>query len=142
MLKKIGIISLALMMMACASNNKNQEFVNPIFYEVMNPFSTGTWHTQITPNMMISSNKGDVVKQVCALIENKMETVTLKCMTPYPELIIESRKNPKIDDYFTIYRFVLRPDKEFFGDLFVDMYYNGVGAREEFTSHASLYIIR
>ncbi len=66
-----------------AAAEEEQKFVNPLFYKTMEPVSTGTWRTKITPTSMVSDNKGTVLEQKCTLIENTIKAVTLKCEGAY-----------------------------------------------------------
>lgn len=96
-MKKIVIMMLALIIASCATKPEEQKFVNPIFYKVMDPLSTGSWYTQITPTEMLRSNKGTVLRQKCTLIENKMEAVTLQCEGAYePENVLQYRFTPDL----------------------------------------------
>lgn len=98
-MKTFGIVLLSLAISACASKVKEQKFVNPIFYKVMNPLSTGSWYTQITPTEMVRSNKGTVLKQKCTLIENTMNAVTLQCEGAYnTESVLQYRFTPDWDE--------------------------------------------
>ena len=81
-----GMLFLILAVTACATQIKEEKFVNPVFYTVMEPLSTNSWYTQITPTEMLSSNnKGAFMKQKCTLIENTMKTVTLQCEEDTPD---------------------------------------------------------
>lgn len=128
-MRKIGLFLMILTLAGCTDKAQEQKFVNPIFYKVMEPVSTGTWQTQITPTEMLRNNKGATVKQSCTLIENKMESVTLRCEGPDPE----NR------DYIILYRFT--PDKSIkdYKGLFVWMYEKGL-YEKKFISHDSLII--
>lgn len=78
-MKKAGIMFVVLMLVACATKPEEQKFVNPIFYEIMDPLSTGTWQAKITPTSLIRNRKGTVSEQKCTLIENNIDSVTLQC---------------------------------------------------------------
>lgn len=127
-MKKMWILLFVFIVTSCTSKIEEQKFVNPIFYKVMHPLSTGSWYTQITPTEMVSSNKGTVLKQKCTLIENTMEAVTLQCEGAYePEQVLQYRfipdweekdyngtlvrmtyKNPGIDNYPATETFIIR----------------------------------
>ena len=142
-MKKIGALLFLLMTVACTINSGEEKFVNPIFYKVMSPVSYETWYTQVTPTEMISSNnKGDTVRQQCILIENTMDAVALKCIDPYPELIGHDEDIHKLNDYFTLYKFVLDPDIEAYGGIFVHMYSKSLDDKRDFGDydHESLAI--
>ena len=79
-----------------AAAKEEQKFVNPLFYKTMEPVSTDTWRTKITPTSMVSDNKGTVLEQKCTLVGNSMEAVTLDCDGAYEKEIR------------TLYRFVLK----------------------------------
>ena len=126
-MKKTWMMVFVLMVAACASKTEEQKFVNPIFYQVMNPVSTGTWYTQITPTEMLRSNKGTDLKQKCTLIENTMEAVTLQCEGAYePQDVLQ-------------FRFVPDLDIKGYRGTFVWMYDKGVNEKK-FLSHESLVI--
>lgn len=78
-MNKKGIIFAILMLVACATKPEEQKFVNPIFYETLEPLSSGTWQAKITPTSLIRNRKGTVSEQKCTLIENTMDAVTLRC---------------------------------------------------------------
>ena len=121
---------LILAISACVFKPEEQKFVNPIFYKEMEPLSTGTWHTQITPYLFVRSNKGDTSIQKCSLIENTMEAVTLRCEGP----------DPKNRAYILDYRFVLRPENKDYRGMLVNMLYRSPDELKEFTSQESLVI--
>lgn len=109
-MKKIFIMLALFCVTACKDTNiAEQKFVNPLFYETMEPVSPMTWRTKITPSSMVSDNKGTVLEQKCILIENTMEAVTLDCEGAYEK------------ELRTQYRFV--PQKrDFAGDLIIYQY--------------------
>lgn len=97
-MKKIGIMFFALAITSCANKIEEQKFVNPLFYETLQPLSTQSWRTNITPTSMTRNNKGTVLKQKCTLIENTMEAVTLQCEGAYdPENILQYRFTPDLE---------------------------------------------
>ena len=73
---------------ACTTNDKQEEkFVNPIFYETMEPVSSTAWQTVITPKSHSVSNLGDIYTTKCFMTENKIDSVTLNCEGPeIPEM--------------------------------------------------------
>lgn len=117
-----------LIVVSCASKVEEQKFVNPIFYKVMNPLSTGTWYTKITPTEMISSNKGDTIKENCTLTENTTNSVTLRC------------EGPDNKEFITLYQFVLIPESKNYDGMLVRMLYRSPDEPEKFTSQESLII--
>ena len=129
-MKKFIFIFYILAISACVFKPEEQKYVNPIFYKEMEPLSTGTWHTQITPTKMFTSNKGDFDIQKCSLIENTMEAVTLRCEGP----------DPKNRAYILDYRFVLRPENKDYRGMLVNMLYRSPDELKEFTSQESLVI--
>ncbi len=96
----------------------------------MEPLSTGTWHTQITPYLFVRSNKGDTSIQKCSLIENTTEAVTLKCEGP----------DPNNRAYILDYRFVLRPENKDYRGMLVNMLHKEPEESEKHYSQESLII--
>lgn len=128
-MNKTLILSLTLLITACATKLEEQKFVNPIFYKVMDPISRrGSWPTQITPTEMVRSNEGTVVNQNCTLEENTIEAVTLRCEAPYKK------------DYIILYRFILVPENKSYGGMLVRMQFRAPHEPEEFTSQMSFTI--
>ena len=82
------ILGLLPLFFACTTNDKQEEkFVNPIFYETMEPVSSTAWQTTITPTTQSVSNLGDTYTTKCFMMENKIDSVTLNCEGPeIPEM--------------------------------------------------------
>lgn len=96
-MKKIFMMFVWFCIAACKDASiTEQKFVNPLFYKTMEPVSTNSWRTKITPTSMVRDNKGTVLEQKCTLVENTMEAVTLNCEGAYEKEIR------------TLYRFVLK----------------------------------
>ena len=73
---------LIIFLSACSSVKKD-ELVNPIFYKTMYPISRTAWETQITPTSYKSENNGYTEAGNCILLENKQDSVKLKCEVRY-----------------------------------------------------------
>ena len=88
LMKIFVILGLLPMFFACATNDKQEEkFVNPIFYQTMEPVSSTAWQTIITPTIHSVSNLGDIYTTKCFMTENKIDSVTLNCEGPeIPEM--------------------------------------------------------
>ena len=75
-----GVI--ALMSTSCAlfNQNKEEKFVNPLFYKKLSPISRGARPTFLTPTSQtyfdLYNNK--VVRQ-CKMLENTQMFITLEC---------------------------------------------------------------
>ncbi len=80
MIKKILLFPITLLLLSCATP-EDERFVNPVFYETMEPISRMSWETHITPTskMEISSN-GYIETAKCKMLENTEDTVSLKCI--------------------------------------------------------------
>lgn len=109
------IIILSIIISLCVTNlpraEETQQFVNPLFNQVMQPVSTTAWRTKITPTQMVSDKKGTVLIQKCTLIENTWQAVTLQCEGAYDkESILQ-------------YRFIPQPEKKAYTGLSVVMYF-------------------
>lgn len=55
-------------------------FVNPLFYEVLEPFSQMSWENRLTPTSVTTINRdGYTLYQKCELVENVEELVSFHC---------------------------------------------------------------
>ena len=75
---------LALAVMCClactARAAEDEKFVNPLFYEIMEPISKIAWQTTLTPTKRAINNKlGASREENCELLENTQTSITLKC---------------------------------------------------------------
>ncbi len=60
--------------------NKEEKFVNPVFYEKMISASHAKFEMQLTPtNIYMVSSKDFKYNYTCKLINNQMDTVSLEC---------------------------------------------------------------
>ena len=80
-MKKI-VTALVIFLSACSSVKKD-EFVNPIFYKTMYPISKTTGTTWITPTSFKCDFYGNITTGDCILLENKQDSVKLKCEVRY-----------------------------------------------------------
>ena len=115
---------LALAVMCClactARAAEDEKFVNPLFYEIMDPISKIAWQTTLTPTKKIVDNGlGTTMEETCELTENTMERISLKCRG-----II----NPDFGEEENTYRYTLRPCRKE-----NDCYYHGRWLVEEET---------
>ncbi len=115
---------LALAVMCClactARAAEDEKFVNPLFYEIMDPISKIAWQTTLTPTKKIVDNGlGTTMEETCELTENTMERISLKCRG-----II----NPDFGEVEHTYRYTLRPCRKENG-----CYYHGRWLVEEET---------
>ena len=115
---------LALAVMCClactARAAEDEKFVNPLFYEIMEPISKIAWQTTLTPTKKIVDNGlGTTMEETCELTENTMERISLKCRG-----II----NPDFGEEENTYRYTLRPCRKENG-----CYYHGRWLVEEET---------
>ena len=78
------LITIFTILLASCSNLKKDEFVNPIFYKTMYPISKTASKTQITPTSYRSEYNGYVTTGDCVLLENKQDSIKLKCTMLYP----------------------------------------------------------
>ena len=83
-MRKVGILGLVIaliMAAACQSFNQNKEekFVNPLFYETMYPISKIVWITKLTPNSRICVDGEDKQIATCKMLDNNYEYITLEC---------------------------------------------------------------
>ena len=105
------------MIFACTTTSpKEENFVNPIFYQTMEPVSNTAWQTVITPKSHSVSNLGDIYTTKCFMTENEMDHVTLNCEGPeVPEMKITKKdrytvryeiyENSNNDDWVYIWEF-------------------------------------
>mgnify|MGYP005805501429 CR=1 FL=1 len=96
-MKKVDLLCglIALMTTSCVlfNQNKEEKFVNPLFYKQLAPFALGSKETYLTPTSMRYSNsiihtKDDKHKDgwtvvPCKLLENKENYIVLKCKDIY-----------------------------------------------------------
>ena len=84
-MRKVGILGLVIaltMATACQSFNQNKEekFVNPVFYEKMISASHENFEVQLTPtSIYMFSSESFKYNYTCKLINNQMDTVSLEC---------------------------------------------------------------
>ena len=96
MMKKFWIFGvIALMTTSCVlfNQNKEEKFVNPLFYKQLAPFALGSRETYLTPTSKRYSNsiihtKDDTHKDgwtvvPCKLLENEENYIVLKCKDIY-----------------------------------------------------------
>ena len=79
--KKIVLFMTVVCCLVCtAQAAENEEFVNPLFAEILEPLSRGTWQTTLTPTKRVINNKlGSSREENCELLENTQTSITLKC---------------------------------------------------------------
>ena len=77
------LITLFTLFLASCTSVKKDEFVNPIFYKTMYPISTIASETQITPTSYRGEYNGYVTTGNCILLENKQDSIKLKCEMLY-----------------------------------------------------------
>ncbi len=70
---------IALLLTACANTAQEQKFVNPMFYEKLDPVSSISWTTYLTPTKMRKIRAGYEKTYDCELLENTQDKVSLKC---------------------------------------------------------------
>ena len=86
---------LLLFIAGCSFLQKEERFVNPLFYEIMHPYSTNSWKTKITPTSLTISNMGKTLHQSCLLVENTKNKVVLNCNPMLdPEMPLQRYRNP------------------------------------------------
>ncbi len=115
---------LALAVMCClactARAAEDEKFVNPLFYEIMEPISKIAWQTTLTPTKKVINNKlGASREENCELLENTQTHITLKCRGIFA---FETREVEHT------YRYTLRPCRKENG-----CYYHGRWLVEEET---------
>ena len=79
------LIALFTILLTSCTSVKKDEFVNPIFYKTMYPISRAAAETQITPTSYRGEYNGYVTTGNCILLENKQDSIKLKCEMQYPE---------------------------------------------------------
>ena len=90
------LITIFTILLASCSNLKKDEFVNPIFYKTMHPISKMVGETQITPTSYRSEYNGYITTGDCVLLENKQDSIKLKCKVLYHN---ETQTQTKIRKY-------------------------------------------
>ena len=121
MLKKIVLFMTVVCCLVCtAQAAENEEFVNPLFAEILEPLSRGTWQTTLTPTKRVINNKlGASREENCELLENTQTSITLKCRGVFAFRTREVEHT---------YRYTLRPCRKE-----NDCYYHGRWLVEEET---------
>ena len=83
MMKKFWIFGvIALMTTSCVlfNQNKEEKFVNPVFYEKMISASHSNFEVQLTPtSIYMFSSESFKYNYTCKLVNNQMDTVSLEC---------------------------------------------------------------
>ena len=79
------LITIFTILVASCTSIKKDEFVNPIFYKTMHPISKMVGETQITPTSYRSDYNGYIITGDCVLLENKQDSIKLKCEVRYPQ---------------------------------------------------------
>ena len=96
-MKKIALICglIALTTTSCVlfNQNKEEKFVNPLFYKQLAPFALGSKETYLTPTSMRYSNSNIHTGEdkheegwtvvPCELLENEINYIVLKCKDIY-----------------------------------------------------------
>ena len=77
------LIAILIIFLSACTSIKKDEFVNPIFYKTMYPISRTTGITWITPTSFKCDFHGNVTTGDCILLENKQDSVKLKCEVRY-----------------------------------------------------------
>ena len=90
------LITIFTILLASCTSIKKDEFVNPIFYKTMHPISITASETQITPTSYRSEYNGYITTGDCILLENKQDSIKLKCKMLYPG---ETKTQTKIRKY-------------------------------------------
>ena len=67
---------------------REEKFVNPLFYKTLYPLTSMAWETKLTPTLKISVDGNDKEIAVCKMLDNTYESITLKC-TYFNRLIKE-----------------------------------------------------
>ena len=100
--QKIVLFMTVVCCLACAARAvEDEKFVNPLFAEILEPLSRGTWQTTLTPTKKIVDNGlGTTMEETCELTENTMERISLKCRGVI---------NPDFGEEENTYRYTLRP---------------------------------
>ena len=74
-----GLIALIVGCLYWFYQNKEEKFVNPVFYETMYPISKIVWITKLTPNSRICVDGEDKQIATCKMLDNNYEYITLEC---------------------------------------------------------------
>ena len=79
--QKIVVFMTVMCCLACAAQAvEDEKFVNPLFAEILEPLSRGTWQTTLTPTKRAINNKlGTNREENCELLENTQTHIALKC---------------------------------------------------------------
>ena len=85
---------------------KEEKFVNPLFYKTLYPLTSMAWETKLTPTLKISVDGNDKEIAVCKMLDNTYESITLKC-TYFNRLIKEEETR-----FFKYIIWQCNPDKE------------------------------
>ncbi len=79
-MKRIVLILFLIFVSSCSKETSlEQEFVNPLFYETLDPISRMAWKTNLSPTQITKENAGYIETINCELIKNTQESITLKC---------------------------------------------------------------
>lgn len=70
---------IVLLLSACTGAAQEQKFVNPLFYEKLEPVSGRSWVTYLTPTQFKKSNARYDKVGTCELLENTQDKISLKC---------------------------------------------------------------
>lgn len=117
MKKGLFVLFLLLSALPVKAEEEEEKFVNPLFYEVMEPLSTIAWETRLTPTSVTTVNsEGYTLYQKCKLVTNSETRVSFYC-NEESEVITD-------DDNFTqdLSYIVLSWRKEYNGTLIKVMY--------------------
>ena len=75
-----GLITLMTTSCVLFNQNKEEKFVNPVFYEKMISASHSNFEVQLTPtSIYMFSSESFKYNYTCKLINNQMDTVSLEC---------------------------------------------------------------
>ena len=89
------LLLLLLFMAGCSFSQKEEKFVNPLFYKKMQPYNSNSWETKITPTSLTISHLGKTLHQSCFLVENTINKVVLNCESILdPEMPLPRYWNP------------------------------------------------
>ena len=77
-MKKL-LLSAVILLSACRSAPAEEKFVNPLFYETLEPISRIAWTTYLSPTQIRITNEGYELIKTCEMLENTFEKVSLKC---------------------------------------------------------------
>lgn len=88
-MKKIWLICIAISAAITGYffiTNKEEQFVNPVFYEKMISNAHSNYETELTPShIYIMESDSFKHHYKCKLINNQMDTVSLECLNEQPE---------------------------------------------------------